>query len=143
MRLIGNIFLFILGGIWTGLSWWIVGVLFYVSILGIPWAKACFVIGQFSLFPFGKTTINRRDLYQKDDIGTGDLAAIGNIIWVVFAGIWLAIGHVAWGLICCITLIFIPFGIQHFKLARLSLFPIGQQVVPIEVAVAVQKRSLR
>jgi len=94
MKAIGNFIWFLLGGIMMGLGWWIVGVIMYITIVGIPWGKACFVIGKFAFFPFGKEAISRKELSDKDDIGTGVLGIIGNIIWFIFAGFWLAIGHI-------------------------------------------------
>ena len=116
-----------------GLAWWLAGIVAYITIIGIPWGKACFVMGQFSFFPFGKEAVSRRELHQADDIGTGALGAIGNIIWFIFAGIWLAIGHLGSALLCFITIIGIPFGIQHLKLAAIALAPIGKTIVDKEV----------
>ena len=141
MRTIGNLLWFILGGVFMGLAWWIAGLLAYLSIVGIPWGKACFVIGQFTFFPFGKEAISRKELTQKDDIGTGSLGTIGNIIWFIFAGIWLAIGHVSTALLNFITIIGIPFGIQHLKLAGIALAPIGKTVVSKDVAAAARKAN--
>lgn len=135
MRAIGNFLWFILGGIVMGLAWWIAGVACFLTIVGIPWAKACFVIGQFSFFPFGKEAISRKELNHDDDIGTGVLGAVGNIVWFVFAGVWLAIGHIMSALACFVTIIGIPFGIQHLKLAVIALAPIGQTIVSSETAV--------
>ena len=119
-----------------GFAWWIVGVLAFVTIVGIPWGKACFVIGQFTFFPFGRMAISRKDLYGEDDIGTGSIGFVGNVIWFLFAGVWLAIGHVFSAVACFITLIGIPFGIQHLKLAGIALAPIGKTIVSNEVAEA-------
>jgi uncharacterized membrane protein YccF (DUF307 family) len=94
------------------------------------------VIGNFSFFPFGKEAISRRDLKQADDIGTGALGTVGNVLWFVFAGIWLAVGHVLWAIGCLVTLIGIPFGIQHLKLTGIALAPIGKTIVSKEVAAA-------
>ena len=141
MRTIGNLLWFILGGVFMGLAWWIAGLLAYLSIVGIPWGKACFVIGQFTFFPFGKEAISRKELTQKDDIGTGSLGTIGNIIWFIFAGVWLAIGHVSSALLNFVTIIGIPFGIQHLKLAGIALAPIGKTVVSKEVAAAARKAN--
>jgi len=141
MRAIGNLLWFILGGVWMGLAWWIAGLLAYVSVVGIPWGKACFVIGRFTFFPFGKEAISRKELKQKDDIGTGALGTVGNVIWFVFAGIWLALGHVSSALLNFITIIGIPFGIQHLKLAGIALAPIGKTVVSKEVAAAARKAN--
>jgi uncharacterized membrane protein YccF (DUF307 family) len=131
IRAIFNLLWFILGGFIMGLSWWFTGILCFVSIVGIPWGKACFVIGQFTFFPFGKEAVSRKDLYLKDDIGTGNLGLIGNVIWFAFAGFWLALGHLAAALANVVTIIGIPFGIQHLKLAVISLAPIGKTIVPI------------
>lgn len=129
MSLIGNILWFILGGAIMGISWWIVGALAYLSIIGIPWGKACFVIGQFAFMPFGKEAVSRNYINAKDDIGTGALGTLGNVIWFIFAGIWLAIGHLLSALVCFITIIGIPFGIQHLKLAGIAVAPIGKTIV--------------
>lgn len=141
MRTIGNILWFIMGGVLMGLGWWLVGLLAFVSIVGIPWGKACFVIGQFAFFPFGKEAVNRKDLSGKDDIGTGGLGMVGNIIWFLLAGVWLAIGHVVSAAACFITIIGIPFGIQHLKLAGIALAPIGKTIVEKELAAAVRGES--
>jgi uncharacterized membrane protein YccF (DUF307 family) len=111
----------------------------FITIVGIPWGKACFVIGQFSFFPFGKEAISRKDLKQHDDIGTGTLGFLGNLIWFIFAGVWLAIGHIISALANFVTIIGIPFGIQHLKLAGIALAPIGKTIVSKEVADAARK----
>lgn len=129
MRSIGNFLWFIFGGFFMGLAWWFFGMLAFLTIIGIPWGKACFVIGQFTFLPFGREAVSRRELNHKDDIGTGTLGFVGNVIWFIFAGAWLAIGHVASALACFITIIGIPFGIQHLKLAVLALAPIGKTIV--------------
>ncbi|MCK5245241.1 MAG: YccF domain-containing protein [Desulfobacterales bacterium] len=139
MRLIGNFLWFVLGGIFMGLSWWLAGLLAYVSIIGIPWGRACFVIGQFSFWPFGKEAIGRQELKQADDIGTGALGLIGNIIWFILAGIWLALGHVLSAIANFVIIIGIPFGIQHLKLAGLALAPIGKIIITKEMAEAVRR----
>lgn len=136
MRAIGNFLWFILGGFLMGLGWWLVGVLAFVTIVGIPWAKACFVIGQFAFLPFGREAVSRKVLTQQDDIGTGAMGTLGNILWFVFAGIWLAIGHVLSAIACFVTILGIPFGIQHLKLAGIALSPIGKTIVSKEVAAA-------
>ncbi len=134
MRVIGNILWFIFGGLVMGLGWWLAGLLAAITIVGIPWAKACFVIGQFAFLPFGKDAISRETLTGQEDIGTGALGLVGNVIWFILAGIWLAIGHLGSALVCFITIIGIPFGIQHLKLAVIALAPIGQTIVDKEVA---------
>jgi uncharacterized membrane protein YccF (DUF307 family) len=129
MSSIGNFLWFIFGGFFMGLAWWFFGILAFITIIGIPWGKACFVIGQFTFLPFGREAVSRNVLNQKDDIGTGVLGFVGNVIWFIFAGAWLAIGHIVSALACFITIIGIPFGIQHLKLAGISLAPIGKTIV--------------
>jgi uncharacterized membrane protein YccF (DUF307 family) len=129
MRTIGNILWFIFGGLWMGLAWWLVGLLCAITIVGLPWAKACFVIGQFTFFPFGKEAVGREQVSGGADIGTGSLGFIGNVLWFLFAGIWLALGHIVAALMCFVTIIGIPFSVQHVKLALLSLAPICKTIV--------------
>ena len=139
LALIGNIFWFLLGGLVMGLAWWLIGLLAFISIIGIPWGRACFVIGSFSFFPFGKEAVNREQLAGERDIGTSEFGLIGNVIWCVFAGVWLAIGHLISALACFITIIGIPFAIQHIKLAVISFAPIGKTIVDKEVAANFRK----
>jgi len=141
MSAIGNLLWFILGGALMGLGWWLAGVLACITIVGIPWGKACFVIGQFAFLPFGKEAVSRRLLSGQDDVGTGSLGVVGNVFWFVFAGVWLAIGHVASAIACALTLIGIPFAVQHLKLAGIALAPIGKTIVSKEVAAAARRRD--
>lgn len=129
MRAIGNLIWFVFGGVFMGLAWWLAGLIAYVSIVGIPWGKACFVIGQFTFFPFGRDAASRKDLTGRSDIGSGVLGTAGNVIWFLLAGWWLALGHVLSGAACFLTIIGIPFGIQHLKLAGISLAPVGKTIV--------------
>ncbi len=134
MRTLGNIIWFLFGGIVMGLMWWFFGLLAFISIVGIPWGRACFVIGNFSFFPFGQEAISRDELHGQMDIGTSPFGLIGNIIWFVFAGLWLAIGHILSAVACFVTIIGIPFALQHLKLAAISLAPIGKTIVSKEEA---------
>ncbi|MDF0534888.1 YccF domain-containing protein [Shewanella yunxiaonensis] len=129
LRFIFNVAWFVLGGFVMGLAWWFAGLICFISIIGIPFGRACFVIGEMTFWPFGQEQVSRDELYGREDIGTGPLGLIGNIVWFILFGIWLAIGHIAHALGCFITIIGIPFGIQHLKLALLSLTPIGKTVV--------------
>lgn len=124
-----------------GLFWWLIGILAFLSVVGIPWSRACFVMGEFTFFPFGKEAISRDELNQQEDIGTGSLGLIGNIVWFVLAGFWLAVGHVFAAVVNFSTIIGIPFGIQHLKLAAIALAPIGKTVVSCEIADAVRKAN--
>ncbi|EGQ8921285.1 TPA: YccF domain-containing protein [Vibrio parahaemolyticus] len=134
MRTLGNIIWFLFGGVFMGLMWWLFGILAFISIIGIPWGRACFVMGNFSFFPFGKEAISRDELTNEMDIGTSPLGVIGNVLWFVFAGLWLAIGHILSAAACFVTIIGIPFALQHLKLAVISLAPIGKTVVTSEEA---------
>ena len=129
MKAIGNVIWFICGGLVMGLAWWLVGLIAFISIVGIPWGRACFVIGKLGFFPFGRAAVSRRDVTNKSDIGTGVLGLVGNVIWFVLFGLWLAIGHLVCALLCFITIIGIPFGLQHVKLAQIALAPIGKTIV--------------
>ncbi|KAB1442446.1 YccF domain-containing protein [Pseudodesulfovibrio senegalensis] len=140
MSTIMNILWFLFGGVFMGIGWVLAGLLMFVSIIGIPWGRACFVIAGFSFFPFGRTIIRRDRLTGHEDIGTSPLGFVGNVIWFVFFGLWLAVGHFVSAVACFITIILIPFGIQHMKLAAISMAPIGMTVVPNEVAEAARAR---
>jgi uncharacterized membrane protein YccF (DUF307 family) len=133
MLTILNILWFILGGFLAGLGWWLAGILCAITIVGLPWARACFMLGNFTFWPFGRDVISRKELTGRDDLGTGTFGTIGNIIWLIFAGWWLALGHIMLAISLGLTIIGIPFAIQHLKLAYASLFPIGQTVVDADV----------
>ena len=124
-----------------GLAWCFFGLLAFISIVGIPWGRSCFVIAGFSFFPFGKEAIARDELTLSEDIGTGGLGMVGNIIWFIFAGFWLALGHVFSAIACFVTIIGIPFALQHLKLAGISISPIGKTVVTKEVAAAARNAN--
>ncbi|WP_298138112.1 YccF domain-containing protein [Acidiferrobacter sp.] len=129
LSLIGNVLWFVLGGAAMGLAWWFAGILALVSIVGIPWARACFVIGRFAFWPFGREAVSRSALTHRPDIGTGPLGLIGNVLWFLLLGVWLAIGHILAALANFVTIIGIPFGIQHLKLAVIAIAPIGMTIV--------------
>jgi uncharacterized membrane protein YccF (DUF307 family) len=133
MNLILNLLWFILGGVWMGLAWLFAGVLMIITIVGIPWVGAAFNIASFSFWPFGRMAVDRRLLTGREDIGTGPLGLIGNIVWFLLAGWWLAIGHLTLALALAVTIIGIPFAFQHLKLAILAVAPIGQEIVPVKV----------
>lgn len=141
LKAAGNFLWFILAGFWTGIGWWIAGVIMYVLIITIPWGRSAFVLGKFSFLPFGRTLINRSELTERKDVGTGKWGLVGNILWFLVAGLWLALYYIGTGIVLCITIIGIPFGIQCFKLAGASLAPIGKTVVSDEVAAEAKKRN--
>ena len=119
MRPLGNFFWFILGGVISGLAWWITGLLWCVTIVGIPIGMQCFKLSSMSFFPFGKEVV----------YSGGAMSFIVNLLWFFFGGMELAMLHAMCGMFCFITIIGIPFGIQFFKLAKLSLAPFGAEVV--------------
>ena len=135
-----NLLWLICGGLLMGVAWLIASLVMFVSIVGIPWGRAAFNIAIFTLFPFGNEAISRYELTGEEDVGTSELGALGNIVWFLLAGLWLAIAHVVVGIACFITIIGIPFGIAHFQLAGLSLAPIGKEIVPTEVAEEARRR---
>ncbi len=112
-----------------------------LTIIGIPWARACFTLAQFNLCPFGRELMNRKDLTGKEDIGTGSLGFVGNVIWFLFAGWWLALCHVLAACASAVTIIGVPFAIQHIKLAAISLAPIGKTIVKTHLATAVHMQN--
>ena len=124
-----------------GLAWFFFGLIAFLSIVGIPWGRSCFVMAGFSFFPFGKEAIARDELTLSEDVGTGGLGMLGNIIWFIFSGFWLALGHVFSAIACFITIIGIPFALQHLKLAGISISPIGKTVVTKEVAAAARNAN--
>ena len=129
MTLILNILWFVLGGWLAGLTWIFAALLLAITIIGLPWAQAALRIGIFSFFPFGKEVVPRRAITGREDLGTGDLGLVLNIVWFVLGGWYLALMHLVIGVIQCVTIIGIPFGIQHFKLAGIALAPVGKEVV--------------
>lgn len=129
MTLLLNILWFILGGFLSGLGWLLAGVIMAVTIVGLPWARSCFMLASFSFWPFGRDVVRRDEFRGREDLGTGALGAIGNVIWFIFCGWWLAIWHISAAVTLGITIIGIPFALQHVKLAMASLFPVGRSVV--------------
>ncbi len=127
-----NLAWIVFGGIWMALGWVIAGIIMAITIIGIPWARASFNIAIYTLLPFGQKAVSRAEYLGQEDIGTGPLGAIGNIVWLVLAGWWLALGHLLLAIVLAVTIIGIPFAWAHFKLASLALWPIGKMIVPID-----------
>lgn len=119
------------GGLLAGIWWMLTGLLMVVTIIGIPWARAAFMFAEFSFHPFGRVAVNRSVVTGKQDIGTGCLGLLGNIVWFFAGGLWLAIGHLFAAMLCFITIIGIPFGLQHMKFASAALAPIGKTVIEV------------
>lgn len=118
MGCFGNLIWFICGGAISGLSWLLVGALWCITIVGIPVGKQCFKFAKLAFFPFGKEVT----------YGGGYGSLILNIVWLLLSGIPLAIESATMGVFLCITIIGIPFGLQHFKMAKLALMPFGASV---------------
>jgi uncharacterized membrane protein YccF (DUF307 family) len=121
MSLFGNIIWFIFGGIFIFCGYVIGGIALCMTIIGIPWGFQCFKLAIYALFPFGSDT-------RRTDDNDSSLNLIMNIIWLIFGGLWVAIHHLIWGLFLSITIIGLPFGLQHFKMMRLAFTPFGRQI---------------
>jgi uncharacterized membrane protein YccF (DUF307 family) len=129
-----NLAWIVCGGLWMAIGWLIAGVIMAITIIGLPWARAAFNIAVYTLLPFGQTAVSRAEYYGEEDLGTGPFGVIGNIIWLVLAGWWLALGHLITAVLLAVTIIGIPFAWAHLKLAGLALWPIGKMIVPADEA---------
>jgi len=121
MKFLGNLLWLVLGGLIVALYYYFMGLLFCITIIGIPFGVQLFKIGTFALWPFGHEVIPGPN-------DSGCLAIIMNVIWIIFGGVEIALTHLTFGVICCITIIGIPFGLQHFKMALLALVPFGKTI---------------
>ena len=132
IRLILNVLWILTGGIWMAAAWVIAGVLLAITIIGLPWTRAAFNIAAYTLLPFGYRVVRRDEYTGWSDFGTGPLGVLGNLIWLVLAGWWLALGHLAAAVALAVTIIGLPFAWAHLKLAVLALWPIGRMIVPVD-----------
>ena len=123
MRLILNVIWLVLAGFWMAVGYAVAGLICCVLIITIPWGIASFRIANYALWPFG------REVVDKPGAGAGSL--LGNIIWIIVAGLWLAIGHIVTGIALCVTIIGIPLGLANFKLVKVSLVPLGKEIVEV------------
>ena len=119
MRVLGNILWIILGGLAIAIGWALVGLILCISIIGVPLGIQAFKMAGLTLTPFGKTV----------QYGGGVDSTLANILWVVLVGWWMALGYLGAGVLNCITIIGIPFGLQSFKMAKLALWPFGAEIV--------------
>jgi uncharacterized membrane protein YccF (DUF307 family) len=133
VRLVLNVLWILTGGLWMAAAWLIAGVLLALTIVGLPWARAAFNIAGYTLLPFGYRVVRRDGYNGRADLGTGPLGFLGNLIWLVLAGWWLALGHVVTAAALAITVIGIPFAWAHLKLAGLALWPIGRMIVAVDM----------
>ena len=122
MRLILNIIWLVLCGFWMAIGYLLAALLMFILIITIPFALQALKLAAFALWPFGKTLVKRPD--------AGAASVIGNVIWLILAGWWLALGHLITGAALCITIIGIPLGLGNFKLIPVSLWPMGREIVP-------------
>ena len=130
MRTLLNLIWLVLAGFWLAVGYAIAGIVCCVLIVTIPFGIAAFRIAGFTLWPFGRTMVD------KPSAGAG--AVLGNIIWVIFAGWWLALGHLTTGIALCLTIVGIPLGLANFKLIPISLLPLGKEIVPTDQPFAVR-----
>jgi uncharacterized membrane protein YccF (DUF307 family) len=124
--LVLNLLWIVFGGLWMASGWLLAAVIMAITIIGLPWARAALTIAGYTFLPFGNTVVSR-----SSGIGAGPLGVLGNIIWLVFAGWWLALGHLITAIFLAVTIIGIPFAWAHLKLAGLALWPIGKDVVSV------------
>ena len=124
MRILLNIIWLIFGGLWLALGYFLAGLICCILIITIPFGIASFRIGVYALWPFGKTTV------EKPTAGAASL--IGNVIWILVAGIWLALGHIATALAMAVTIIGIPLAVANLKMIPISLMPLGREIVPVD-----------
>ena len=122
MSLLGNIIWFLFGGVFIFFGYVVGGIALCMTIIGIPWGFQCFKLAIYALFPFGS------DTRYMDNNGSSSLNLLLNIIWLIFGGLWIVVNHLIWGLLLCVTIIGIPFGLQHFKMMRLAITPFGREI---------------
>jgi uncharacterized membrane protein YccF (DUF307 family) len=126
VRLLLNIIWFVLAGLWMAIGYAFAALICFVFIITIPFGIAALRIGMFALWPFGKTVVKRAD--------AGIASGIGNVLWFVLCGWWLALMHLLTGVLLCLTVIGIPLGLGSFKLIPVSLLPFGREIVSIDQA---------
>ena len=127
-----NILWLLTGGIWMAAGWLLAALIMVLTIVGLPWARAAFTIAFYTLLPFDFTAVKRDEAYGRADLGTGVLGMLGNVIWLLLAGWWLALLHLINAVLLAVTIIGIPFAWAHLKLAGLALWPIGKMIVPTD-----------
>jgi uncharacterized membrane protein YccF (DUF307 family) len=129
LSLLLNILWIVFGGLWMAAGWIVAAVIMAITIIGLPWARAAFNIASYTLLPFGRKAVSRAEHLGTHDIGTGPFGLLGNIVWLVLAGWWLALGHLLTAILWAVTIVGIPFAWAHFKLAGIALWPIGKTIV--------------
>ena len=129
VSLLLNVLWIVFGGLWMSIGWLVAAVIMAITIIGIPWARAAFNIASYTMLPFGRKAVSRAEHLGTQDIGTGPLGFIGNLIWLILAGWWLALGHLLFAIIWAVTIVGIPFAWAHVKLAGVALWPVGKMIV--------------
>ena len=129
-----NLLWIVFGGLWMAVGWLVAAVIMAITIIGIPWARAAFNIASYTLLPFGRKAVSRAEHLGTHDAGTGFFGFLGNIVWLVLAGWWLALGHLIFAVLLAVTIIGIPFAWAHLKLAGIALWPIGKMIVDADDA---------
>jgi uncharacterized membrane protein YccF (DUF307 family) len=129
VSLLLNLLWIIFGGLYMAVGWLIAAVIMAITIIGIPWARAAFNIASYTMLPFGRKAVSRAEHLGGHDVGTGPFGLLGNIVWFVLAGWWLALRHLITAILLAVTIIGIPFAWVHLKLAGISLWPIGKMIV--------------
>ena len=129
LSLLLNILWIVFGGLWMAAGWIVAAVIMAITIIGLPWARAAFNIASYTLLPFGRKAVSRAEHLGTHDIGTGPFGLLGNIVWLVLAGWWLALGHLLLAVALALTIIGLPFAWAHLKLAGIALWPIGKMIV--------------
>lgn len=142
LSLLLNVLWIVFGGLWMAAAWIVAAVIMVITIIGIPWARSALTIALYTLLPFGHTVVPREAYTGRENVGTGPFGFLGNIIWLVLAGWWLALGHLITALGLAITIIGIPFAWAHLKLAALALWPIGQEIVSADEAQRMRRAGL-
>ena len=117
MSLLLNVLWIVFGGAWMAAGWLIAAAVMAITIVGLPWARAALNIAAYTLLPFGQRAVSRAEYTGREDVGTGLLGFMGNLVWLVLAGWWLALGHLVTALLLAVTIIGIPFAWAHLKLA--------------------------
>ncbi len=129
ISLLLNVLWIVCGGLMMAVGWLIAALIMAITIIGLPWTRAAFNIASYTLLPFGRMAVSRADYYGREDTGTGPLGLLGNVIWLVLAGWWLALGHLIAAVVLAVTIIGLPFAWAHLKLAAIALWPIGKMIV--------------
>ncbi|WP_127103886.1 YccF domain-containing protein [Pararhodobacter zhoushanensis] len=129
MSLILNVLWLVFGGVWMAVGWLFAALLMAISIVGLPWARSAVVMAGYCLLPFGMQAVDRTEV-SGPDIGTGAFGTLGNLLWLVLAGWWLALGHLISAVLMAVTIIGLPFAWAHLKLAGFALWPVGKTIVP-------------